>query len=299
MLRSFEQLCHPANGDLLIAADEERATIAVGGADAKSCAKPYAMPWHWHDCFMFILPSRGAVELKHEDQRRGTWLSQDRFAIVPPHRAHETQAGLGAHHHVALYATGTALSKLDKKVGSLSEFYRRTRSTTLIRRSSAIRTLQELSVRGDIGAYGNSAIRQQLSAALLLQCIAEVVASEKLPNASHREHGMALVSDLKAFIAVNFDEEISLDALEQRFGISRRHITRLFRQGTELSIGEYQQRIRVETARLLLIETDLPVGEIAFRVGFDSGTALARAMRRVCGETPSDVRSRVARSVET
>jgi AraC family transcriptional regulator len=75
MLRSFEQLCHPADSGLLIAYDEERATIAVGGA--------YAMPWHWHDCFMFILPSRGAVELKHEDQRQGTWLSQDRFAIVP------------------------------------------------------------------------------------------------------------------------------------------------------------------------------------------------------------------------
>jgi transcriptional regulator GlxA family with amidase domain len=50
---------------------------------------------------------------------------------------------------------------------------------------------------------------------------------------------------------------------------------------------------------MLLTETDLPVGEIAFRVGFESGTALARAMRRVCGETPSEVRTRVARSIET
>jgi AraC family transcriptional regulator len=75
MLRSFDQLCHPADKGLLVAADHGHATLTGGGT--------YAMPWHWHDCLMFILPSHGAVELRHEDQRAGTWLSQDRFAVVP------------------------------------------------------------------------------------------------------------------------------------------------------------------------------------------------------------------------
>ncbi|NYH20023.1 hypothetical protein [Paraburkholderia bryophila] len=76
MLRSFDQLCQPVNKDLLVAADDGHATLTGGGT--------YAMPWHWHDCLMFILPSHGAVELRHEDRRAGTWLSQDRFAVVPP-----------------------------------------------------------------------------------------------------------------------------------------------------------------------------------------------------------------------
>ena len=76
MLRSFEQLCQTAKADLLIAADAEHAAV-VGGND-------YAMPWHWHDCLMFILPSRGAIELRHEGRREGTWLSQDRFASRYP-----------------------------------------------------------------------------------------------------------------------------------------------------------------------------------------------------------------------
>ena len=37
-------------------------------------------------------------------------------------------------------------------------------------------------------------------------------------------------------------------------------------------------------------QTDLPVGEIAGRLGFESGSALARAMRRVTGQTPSVIR---------
>lgn len=130
MLRSFEQLRDTAKADLLIAADEEHAAMAGSGA--------YAMLWHWHDCLMFILPSRGTVELKHEDQREGTWLSQDRFAVVPQNRAHETRAGIGAHRHVAIYVTGAILRRLDREIGSLSEFHRRTRSTTLVRRSSTV-----------------------------------------------------------------------------------------------------------------------------------------------------------------
>lgn len=290
MLRSFEQLRYTAKADLLIAADDEHAALAGSGA--------YAMPWHWHDCLMFILPSLGTVELKHEDQREGTWLSQDRFAVVPPNRAHETRAGIGAHRHVAIYVTGTILRRLDREIGSLSEFHRRTRSTTLVRRSSTVRALQALSLRNGGGVYGNSGIKHSLISALLVQCIAEVMAGEMMPGASHREHGMAMVEDMKEFLTVHADEQVPLDALADRFGVSRRHITRLFREGTGFSVGEFQLRVRLQTARELLSGTDLPIGEVAFRVGFESGAALARAMRRADGRSPSDIRKRVAQPVK-
>jgi hypothetical protein len=65
MLRSFDQLRETARPDLLIAANSEYAAV-VGGGD-------YAMPWHWHDCLMFILPSRGTIELRHEGLGHGQW----------------------------------------------------------------------------------------------------------------------------------------------------------------------------------------------------------------------------------
>ena len=45
-------------------------------------------------------------------------------------------------------------------------------------------------------------------------------------------------------------------------------------------------------AEEMLIETTLQVGEIAWRVGFESGSALARAMRRSTGRSPSEMRAR-------
>jgi AraC family transcriptional regulator len=138
-------------------------------------------------------------------------------------------------------------------------------------------------------------VRRVLSSAFLVQCVAEVIAGDVASGTSHREHGMMLVEDLKQYLIQHADRNIPLDALEERFGVSRRHISRLFREFTGLSIGEFQQQARLETARELLGGTDLPIGEIAFRVGFDSGAALAHAMRRVDGRSPSEVRKRVAR----
>ncbi|MBR0900301.1 helix-turn-helix domain-containing protein [Bradyrhizobium tropiciagri] len=291
MLRSFEQLGHPADRASLVAADEERLAIRGSGAG-------YAKPWHWHDCLMFILPSQGVVELRHEDRREGLWLSQDRFAIVPANRAHETRSGVGAHHHLALYVTDDALRRLDENFGSLREFRRRTRATMVLPRSPAIRALQDLSMRHDVGPYGDRAIRQNLASALVLQCVAEAAASQPLPDASRREHGSALVTDIKAFVMLHAAEDIPLDRLGDRFGVSRRHVTRLFRQETGQSIGEFQLHARLERAVALLSGTDLPVTEIAFRVGFESGAAFARAMKRVSGRNPLDVRHGVARSIK-
>lgn len=290
MLRSFEQVSHPLDPTMLIAASQEHATISAGGA--------YAMPWHWHDCLMFILPSEGTVEIKHEDRREGTWLSQDRFAVVPADRAHQTRSGMGGHNHVALYVKEEVLNRLDREVGSLTEFYRRIRTTTLARRSSALRALQALSTRSEMGPYGSGQMRDMLSRALLVQCIADVIGGEEVQSASHKGHGMALVEDLKAYLLQHVDEDIALDQLVEQFRISRRHITRLFRDRTGVSIGEFQALARIDKARQLLTETDLPVGEIAFRVGFDSGAALARAMRRATGRSPSEIRSELAHLIK-
>ncbi len=290
MLRSFEQLCDTAKAGLLIAADEEHAALAVSG--------DYAMPWHWHDCLMFILPSHGAVELKHEDRREGAWLSQDRFAVVPANRAHETRAANGTHRHVALYATGATLRRLELEAGSLREFHRRTRTTILVRRTATVRALQSLSIRNGCGGNGDSGLKHAFTFALLAQCIAEIMAGETISDATHRDHGMALVEDLKEYLTLHADEQIPLDALADRFGISRRHITRVFREGTGFSVGEFQSRMRLQMAHELLRETHLPVGEIAFRVGFESGAALTHAMRRADGLSPADIRKRMARSIK-
>lgn len=290
MLRSLEQLRKPSDAASLIAADDEHMALIGGGKD-------YAVPWHWHDGYMVMIPSSGVIELSHEGQPRGLWLSQDRFILVPPDRAHTTRAGMGASAHLALYAAPDALLRLVDTIGSRAAFRRRAGAPVQIARTSAVRAIQALLMRKDLGE-SNSSVRRKLSSALLTQCITDVFVGMPLSTATPQNHGAALVEDIRSFVRLHAERDIPLDQLAQHFGLSRRHLTRLFRDATGLSIGQFQQEMRIENAVRLLRETDLPVGEIAYRIGFESSAALARAMRRLLDQSPSDVRAGVARSVK-
>jgi LacI family transcriptional regulator len=50
-------------------------------------------------------------------------------------------------------------------------------------------------------------------------------------------------------------------------------------------------RVRMERVKVLLRETDLPIGEIAIRTGFEYSEYLAAAFKRDSGKTPSEFRN--------
>jgi AraC family transcriptional regulator len=244
---------------------------------------------------MILMPTAGAVTLRHQDRLEGALVSEDSFALVPAGHAHHTEALRDAHAHLALYITDEALRRFEAEAGSLERVRHRTRSSALFYAPPQMKTLQNLCRRTESGQP--IAMLRHLSAALLVSCLAEIESADSLPAATPRGHGVALVQEIQTFIADRASEDISLDFLAERFGTSRRHITRLFREQTGLSIAEFHRSKRISLARRMLTDTDLPVGEIAYRVGFESGSALSRAMRRTDDNSPSGIRRVMTRRV--
>lgn len=152
-----------------------------------------------------------------------------------------------------------------------------------------MRTLLRLCCTGDTDVAPKGAL-DHLAAALLVAMLTRIEQGEPLSGAIGQDHGRAVVVEMRSAIDERLAEDVPLDDIADAFGLSRRHATRLFRQHTGTSIGDYRNRRRVETARRLLAESTLSVGEIAWRTGFESGSALARAMRRTLGVSPSALR---------
>ena len=50
-------------------------------------------------------------------------------------------------------------------------------------------------------------------------------------------------------------------------GVSESHFCRIFREGTGLTLTDYINRSRIESARQMLLKADARVSEIAFEVG--------------------------------
>jgi AraC family transcriptional regulator of adaptative response / DNA-3-methyladenine glycosylase II len=83
-----------------------------------------------------------------------------------------------------------------------------------------------------------------------------------------------------------------LPALAGRLGIGPRHLTRLFRAHAGTTPAAVARARRVELARQLLEETDLPVAQVALAAGFRSIRRFNEAMRAALRSTPGALRAR-------
>jgi AraC-like DNA-binding protein len=89
-----------------------------------------------------------------------------------------------------------------------------------------------------------------------------------------------------------FARPLDVPALAKVAHVSPAHFSRQFRATFGETPHRYLQRRRVERAMELLRETDRPVTEICFDVGFNSLGTFSRMFGEVVGEPPSNYRAR-------
>jgi AraC-like DNA-binding protein len=89
-----------------------------------------------------------------------------------------------------------------------------------------------------------------------------------------------------------FAQPLDVPALARVAHVSPAHFSRQFRATFGETPHRYLQRRRVERAMELLRETDRPVTEICFDVGFNSLGTFSRTFRGIVGESPSAYRAR-------
>lgn len=76
-------------------------------------------------------------------------------------------------------------------------------------------------------------------------------------------------------------------------GVSERELERMFRRWLKTSPGAYYRRLRLERARALLQQTEMPVIDVAVASGFGSAAHFSRAYRARYGRAPSSDRASV------
>jgi transcriptional regulator GlxA family with amidase domain len=119
----------------------------------------------------------------------------------------------------------------------------------------------------------------------------------------HRQHSVYLdyrthlhpgVHRVQDWLVAHAAERSSLDDLARLAAMSPRHLTRVFRQATGISIRDYSLRLRLELAGVLLHEPHLTIEAVAERCGFASARQLRRQWRDTFGTTPSQTRGEAA-----
>jgi AraC-like DNA-binding protein len=92
----------------------------------------------------------------------------------------------------------------------------------------------------------------------------------------------------------DFAQPLDIPALSRIALVSEAHFIRTFHRVFGETPHRYLQRRRIERAMALLRDTDVPVTDICFKVGFSSLGTFSRTFRDLVGRSPSAYRARVA-----
>ncbi|MET8545165.1 helix-turn-helix domain-containing protein [Kitasatospora sp. NPDC004799] len=98
------------------------------------------------------------------------------------------------------------------------------------------------------------------------------------------------LAPLLEWASSRLDARLTLDRLAEHAGLSSRTLARRFTRQLGTSPGQWLLRQRIEAARVLLEQTDLPVEAIATRVGLASAVNLRHRFRTALGTTPGAYR---------
>jgi AraC-like DNA-binding protein len=100
-----------------------------------------------------------------------------------------------------------------------------------------------------------------------------------------------IVRESISYMLTNPAENITLDTFSQKFGISKTYFSHLFRDNAGISFKQYLVSLRMECAKRMLLENELPIIDVGFECGFFTPSQFVRSFKQHTGMTPSTYRA--------
>lgn len=91
----------------------------------------------------------------------------------------------------------------------------------------------------------------------------------------------------KQYIQNHYSEQITLEEVSEAIGLSPAYFSVLFKKETEVGFARYLMNVRMEEAKILLRETNLPVAEICKKVGYNDLKHFTRTFEKIAEVKPA------------
>lgn len=102
------------------------------------------------------------------------------------------------------------------------------------------------------------------------------------------------LAEAVSLMEANIEEPMTLDELSHHVGLSRRQLERLFQRYLHCVPTRYYLELRLERARQLLLQSSMPIVDIAMACGFISAPHFSKCYRDTFSLPPRDERRRAA-----
>jgi transcriptional regulator GlxA family with amidase domain len=109
---------------------------------------------------------------------------------------------------------------------------------------------------------------------------------------SHQAVTSQPLRELQVWMLQHLREDLTVEFLAERIGMSARHFTRVCLRETGMNPGQFVDRMRVEAAQQIIDSSSRGLKEVADSCGFKSADAMRRTFLRVLGVTAGEYASR-------
>lgn len=100
------------------------------------------------------------------------------------------------------------------------------------------------------------------------------------------------ISEITSYIEKHYAENIMLKELADEFNLTVPYLSKFFKDNTNKNFADFYDEIRIKHSLFDLLETDLPIIDIAMKHGFANNQAYIRAYKKINGELPSETRKK-------
>ena len=101
---------------------------------------------------------------------------------------------------------------------------------------------------------------------------------------------MLLISKAMEYIRYNYSNDIALEDVAKHCVVSESHISHLFGRELGVTFSAYLTKVRIESAKNLLLNTEYSVLRISELVGYDQSGYFSKVFKKHVGQTPGKFR---------
>lgn len=134
----------------------------------------------------------------------------------------------------------------------------------------------------------------QNASSIVMQGYMQVIFGKLLESLQLQEHQTGTEGALQkilAFLNENYQEQLSREQISRAVGYNESYISHIFAETMHISVPEYIHMLRVDDACNMLLQTSVPISQIAVNLGFGSIRSFNRVFRIQTGMTPREYRA--------
>ncbi|WP_406787580.1 AraC family transcriptional regulator [Clostridium neuense] len=107
-----------------------------------------------------------------------------------------------------------------------------------------------------------------------------------------KDNKLNLLKNITSYIHENYNRRIYLETISEKFNMSPKYFCKFFKDNFGKTFIEYVNGLRIDKSMDMLINTDLPIMDIAFANGFENFSYYIRAFKKLVGYTPLSYRKK-------